>query len=93
MKKEPLIQVFSCEFCEISKNIFFTEHLSTTASVLSEHLQKNGKIVSIVFYLKVFFGNIHPKICNFLLLAPVGNIILFLTQGTFDGSSNATTAI
>ena len=28
-----LAQVFSCEFCEISKNTFFTEHLWTTASV------------------------------------------------------------
>ena len=25
--------MFSCEFCEIFKNIFFTEHLRTTASV------------------------------------------------------------
>ena len=25
-------QVFSCEFCEISKNTFFTEHLWATAS-------------------------------------------------------------
>ena len=25
------MQVFSCEFCEISKNIFFTEHLRVTA--------------------------------------------------------------
>ena len=24
--------LFSCEFCEISKNTFFTEHLWTTAS-------------------------------------------------------------
>ena len=24
--------VFSCEFCEISKNIYFTEHLWITAS-------------------------------------------------------------
>ena len=24
--------MFSCEFCEISKNTFFTEHLWTTAS-------------------------------------------------------------
>ena len=30
--KESLPQVFSCEFCEISKNTFFTEHLRTTAS-------------------------------------------------------------
>ena len=33
IKKEALAQMFSCEFCEISKNIFFTEHLWTTASV------------------------------------------------------------
>ena len=32
IKKETLTQVFSCEFCEISKNTFFTEHLWTTAS-------------------------------------------------------------
>ena len=28
-----LVQVFSCEFCEISKNTFSTEHLGTIASV------------------------------------------------------------
>ena len=33
IKKETLAQVFSCEFYEISKNTFFTEHLWTTASV------------------------------------------------------------
>ena len=27
IKKETLVQVFSCEFCEISKNTFFTEHI------------------------------------------------------------------
>ena len=27
IKKETLAQVFSCEFCDISKNIFLTEHL------------------------------------------------------------------
>ena len=32
IKKETLAQVFSCEFCEISKNTFFTEHLWTNAS-------------------------------------------------------------
>ena len=30
IKKETLVQVFSCEFCEISKNTFFTEHLRVT---------------------------------------------------------------
>ena len=32
IKKETLAQVFSCEFYEICKNTFFTEHLWTTAS-------------------------------------------------------------
>ena len=32
IKKETLTQVFSCEFYEISKSTFFTEHLWATAS-------------------------------------------------------------
>ena len=32
IKKETLAQVFSCEFCEISKNTFFTDRLWTSAS-------------------------------------------------------------
>ena len=32
LKKETLAQVFSCEFYEICKNTFLTEHLKTTAS-------------------------------------------------------------
>ena len=32
-KKKILAQVFSCQFCEIFMNTFFTEHLWTTASV------------------------------------------------------------
>ena len=30
--KETLVQVFSCEFCEIYKNTFCTEHHWTAAS-------------------------------------------------------------
>ena len=36
IKKETLAQVFFCEFCEISKNTFFIEHLWAIASTLSE---------------------------------------------------------
>ena len=32
VSSQSLALVFSCEFCEISKNTFFTEHLQTTAS-------------------------------------------------------------
>ena len=31
-KKETLTQLFSCEFCKIFKNTFFTEHLWATVS-------------------------------------------------------------
>ena len=34
IQKETLSQVLYCEFCEISKNAFFTEHLRTTASLV-----------------------------------------------------------
>ena len=45
VKKETLGQVFSYEFCEISKNTFFTEHLWATASVfdLSFHSISQNK--------------------------------------------------
>ena len=51
IKKETLAQVFSCEFCEISKNIFFTEHLGATAS---KDTQGRCAIA------KIKFGNINP---------------------------------
>ena len=34
MKLQTLAQVFSSEFCEISKNTFFTEQLLATASLM-----------------------------------------------------------
>ena len=45
INKETLAQVFSCEFCEISKNTFFTEHLWATASV------SNRRLLNISFSL------------------------------------------
>ena len=32
IKKETLVQLFSCEFYELFKNTFITEHLRATAS-------------------------------------------------------------
>ena len=42
IKKETLAQVFSCEFCEISKATFSTEYLRTTASALLLSIRKDG---------------------------------------------------
>ena len=46
-KKEALAQVLSCEFCEISKNTFFREHLWTTApDILAMNLPRLRQIRS-----------------------------------------------
>ena len=39
VKKETLAQMFSCEFCEISKHTYFNEHLWATASERYEELK------------------------------------------------------
>ena len=46
IRKETLAQVFSCEFCEISKNTFFTEHLWTTASEVSQNISKKSHLMT-----------------------------------------------
>ena len=52
IKIEALAQVFSCEFCKISKNTFFIEHVWATASldifvdkILNVLTQKNIKAI------------------------------------------------
>ena len=52
IKKETLAQMFSCEFCEISKNTFFTEHLWTTAS--KSYRPKTAACSKIVSLLRLF---------------------------------------
>ena len=42
--KNKLVQVFSCEFCEICKNTFFAEHHRTTASYKSSINGNEGRI-------------------------------------------------
>ena len=45
VKKEALTQVFSCEFCEIFKNTFFTEHLWATASYLMKVRKTDNRVI------------------------------------------------
>ena len=52
LEQVTLAQVFSCEFCEIFKNTFFTEHFWTTASkkgLLEEYLE-HCEILMIKLY-------------------------------------------
>ena len=47
------MQVFSCEFCKISKNTFFTEHLWTTTSVFSFSEVATGDVLLKNVFLKI----------------------------------------
>ena len=58
-KKETLVQLFSCEFCETSKNTFFTEHLWTTSGKIVNNLvqQRSTKNSSVRNFLSYFIYN------------------------------------
>ena len=79
--KRTLAQVFSYEFCEISKNTFFTEHLRTTASVVfllatSRALEIPGQIVKSVQSLQ----ESHQKnVTDIIMVSLLLNLIRFLT--------------
>ena len=47
--KETLTQLLYCEFCEISKNVFFIKHLRTTAS----HYPSKEKLYSSLTNSKI----------------------------------------
>ena len=70
IKKETLAHVFSCEFCEISKTVFFTEQLRATASwnQLVKHTftkwcfkiyVHNIKITRVISIIKVYITKIY----------------------------------
>ena len=45
-----LAQVFSCEFCEILKNTFFTEHLmAITSSFCKQQQSKYPDVLKVYF--------------------------------------------
>ena len=53
-----LAQVFSCEFCGISKNTYFTEHIWVTASVQSCLKDQDELRVKTNSFRKfIFFSN------------------------------------
>ena len=54
IKKETLALVFSSEFCKISKNTFFTEHLWMTASDF---------ICGVLFIFSIIKNFRHKKSC------------------------------
>ena len=66
LQKETLAEVLSCEFCEISKNTFFTEHLWATASIELPTILENISLENIMpllgFYSdSCFYGDTFHK--------------------------------
>ena len=64
IKKGTLAKVFSCEFCEISKNTFFKEDLWMTAFVYYKNVSLEK--LSIYFVLKISFIIMLADIFSFL---------------------------
>ena len=82
IKKEILAHVFSCEFCEISKNTFFTEHLWTAASLIT--VSENSDKISKNFPQIVVTHNIKQKLRSWgnekILFNNVLHVHLFSTN-------------
>ena len=58
-KKETPKQAFSCEFCKIFKNNFFTEHLQVTASVNLQLYKKQPQPWMISLEISQIFRTIN----------------------------------
>ena len=59
-----LAQVFSCEFCKISKNSFFTEHLRATASARKIQENLNGSRESFLvanIIIQSFWSRVYQR--------------------------------
>ena len=59
LKTETLAQVFSCEFCEVSKNTFFTEHPWSTASVI---MRRQNTSLQSAFLIKFYEHEENPTV-------------------------------
>ena len=65
------VQVLSCEFCEISKNTFFTEHLWATAS---------KTMILVVVFQFVDLWNLVYMLCVIYLNGDKSQVLKFITQ-------------
>ena len=77
IKKETLAQVFSCKFCEISKNTFFIEHLWWMLLYFIRHPLKikHRRILTGSFFhqnnIKPRYVNIHEQKAQRLILGEI----------------------
>ena len=76
IKKETPAQLFSWEFCEISKNTFSTEHLWKTASVYY-YINLRSSIILFFFWRHVSFF-------RYFFTMFICNCFLFVLLWTFE---------
>ena len=79
IKKETLAQVFSCEFCEISKNTFFTEHFRATASNFPATQTQYSQVLKPFGFFLIYIFCISEKYCLSNLLSLVSSICYCIT--------------
>ena len=70
-------QVFSCEFCEISKNTFLTEHIWTIASEFLRQLQE-VKIFDWYMFIVYWFSQLCPSENCTMNLSQQENLIVLV---------------
>ena len=80
LKKETLGQVFSCEFCDTPKSIFFTEHLWTTASGMLLCSSLKFSIYDIYIRFAQFLHILHKFYLYFKLIISCTIIWLQMKQ-------------
>ena len=76
IKEETLAQMFSCEFCQISKNTFFTELVWATASILREG--RRLKQIEISIISKLTKKILKKEKCSYIFCFLPVVLILFL---------------
>ena len=83
IKKETLAQLFSCEFCEISKNTIFTEHLwwLLLNSLKLVWIIRPNHFAYHVHSAQFFVLFSFTKICFIICRLPMINFITFYNWG------------
>ena len=69
IKKETPAQMFSCEFCEIFRNTFFTEHLWKTASIFLISFDVSFKVIDSKKLLQFSRLSIYTSLKGLILVS------------------------
>ena len=83
IKRETLAQVLSCEFCEISENTFFTEHLLATASLLITYITNTQSYFIVFFFKRLHSCNKILELCFCILCLNIIYTFIYIKTKNF----------